>query len=116
MTSKYIYSCEVIRVIDGDTVDVNIDLGFNVILYSQRLRLFGINTPEVRTRDLEEKSKGLAAKARVKELIGLQTTIQSLGKGKYGRILAIPYLADGTSICDILIEEGHAVAYYGGKK
>ena len=61
MFSKYIYECSVNRVIDGDTLDVDIDLGFNVILYKQRLRLFGINTPEVRTRDLEEKQKGLSA-------------------------------------------------------
>jgi micrococcal nuclease len=114
MFSKYIYECSVSRVIDGDTLDVDIDLGFNVILYKQRLRLFGINTPETRTRDLEEKQKGLKAKERLKELVGNYVLIRSLGKGKYGRILAVPYLEDGTSICDILIEEGHAVAYDGG--
>ena len=64
----YYYKCKLIKVIDGDTIDVDIDLGFGVTLSNQRLRLYGINTPETRTRDLEEKKRGLIAKERVQEL------------------------------------------------
>jgi micrococcal nuclease len=66
----YEYRCEVTRVVDGDTVDVNIDLGFNVILADERVRIMGIDTPESRTRDKVEKAFGLAAKKRLKELLG----------------------------------------------
>ena len=112
----YFYKCELERVIDGDTVDVTINLGFDVQLKKQRLRLHGIDTPESRTRNLAEKALGLAAKERLIELCGETLNIQSLGKGKYGRILAIPYTLDDRNICEMLIEEGHAVEYFGGKK
>jgi micrococcal nuclease len=78
--------------------------------------LAGIDTPESRTRDLAEKKLGLAAKDRLKELCVGKIKIQSFGKGKYGRILAIPFTEDGKDMCKILIEEGHAVVYDGGKK
>ena len=112
----FVYQAELDRVVDGDTVDVILDLGFDVKLHKQRVRLHGIDTPESRTRDLEEKKLGLAAKKRLQELCVGKFKIKSLGKGKYGRILGIPYTEDGEDICKILIKEGHAVEYYGGKK
>ena len=112
----FVYNAELDRVIDGDTVDVTLDLGFNVKLHKQRCRLAGIDTPESRTRDLAEKALGLQAKARLQELCHGHFKIKSLGKGKYGRILAIPYTQDGENICEILIKEGHAVEYHGGTK
>ena len=112
----FVYNAILDRVVDGDTVDVTLDLGFDVKLHKQRCRLAGIDTPESRTRDLAEKKLGLAAKKRLEELCVNNFKIKSLGKGKYGRILAIPYTEDGQDICKILIEEGHAVEYHGGKK
>tara|TARA_Y100000114_G_scaffold143590_1_gene151291 strand:- start:1906 stop:2268 length:363 start_codon:yes stop_codon:yes gene_type:complete len=112
----YIYRCEVDRVVDGDTIDVHIDLGYSVILKKQRLRLAGIDTPESRTRNKAEKVLGLAAKDRLIALCGDEIFIKSLGKGKYGRILAVPYTSEGANICETLISEGHAVEYWGGKK
>ena len=110
------YQAELERVVDGDTVDVTLDLGFDVKLHKQRVRLHGIDTPESRTRNLEEKKLGLAAKERLKELCVGRFKVKSLGKGKYGRVLGIPYTEDGQDICQLLIDEGHAVEYYGGKK
>ena len=110
------YNAILERVIDGDTIDVTLDLGFNVFLKKQRCRLAGIDTPESRTRDLAEKKLGLEAKARLTELCGERLKIKSLGRGKFGRILAIPYTNDNEDICQILIQEGHAVEYWGGKK
>ena len=112
----FVYQAELDRVVDGDTVDVILDLGFDVKLHKQRVRLHGIDTPESRTRDLAEKKLGLAAKKRLQELCVGKFKIKSLGKGKCGRILGIPYTEDGEDICKILIKEGHAVEYYGGKK
>ena len=112
----FVYNAILERVIDGDTIDVTLDLGFNVFLKKQRCRLAGIDTPESRTRDLAEKKLGLEAKARLTELCGHTLKIKSLGRGKFGRILAIPYTNDNEDICQILIQEGHAVEYWGGKK
>ena len=112
----FVYQAELERVVDGDTVDVTLDLGFDVKLHKQRVRLHGIDTPESRTRNLEEKKLGLAAKERLKELCVGRFKVKSLGKGKYGRVLGIPYTEDGEDICQLLIDEGHAVEYYGGKK
>ena len=117
MPKPFYYNCTLDRVIDGDTIDVNIDLGFDIVLTKQRVRLAGIDTPESRTRNLEEKKLGLAAKERLKEILAEHKfKIQSLGKGKYGRILGIPHTEDGQDICQLLIEEGHAREYDGGKK
>ena len=113
---EFVYRAELDRVVDGDTFDCILDLGFDVKLHKQRVRLAGIDTPESRTRDLAEKNLGLAAKERLKELCVGKFKIKSLGKGKYGRILGIPYTEDGKDICQMLIKEGHAVAYDGGKK
>ena len=112
----FVYNAILERVIDGDTIDVTLDLGFNVFLKKQRCRLAGIDTPESRTRDLAEKKLGLEAKARLTERCGERLKIKSLGRGKFGRILAIPYTNDNEDICQILIQEGHAVEYWGGKK
>lgn len=116
------YDVKVIRVVDGDTVDVDIDLGFGVTLTDERVRIMGIDTPESRTRDKIEKKFGLAAKARLKELMKkgakLITTEDRKGedmKGKFGRILG-DFKVDGKLVTDIMVEEGHAVAYFGGSK
>ena len=121
----YEYRCKVIKVIDGDTVDVDIDLGFDILLRDERVRIMGIDTPESSTRDKVEKKFGLASKARLKELIGgksgpiLKTQINKKGedmRGKFGRILGDFVTEDGRMVTDILVEEGHAVAYFGGSK
>ncbi len=112
----FVYNAILERVVDGDTIDVTLDLGFNVKLHKQRVRLAGIDTPESRTRDLAEKALGKKASERLKELWGEKLKIKSLGKGKNGRILGIPYSEDDQNICEILIKEGHAVEYWGGKK
>jgi len=112
----FVYNATLDRIVDGDTFDCILDLGFDVKLHKQRVRLAGIDTPESRTRDLAEKKLGLAAKERLKELCVGNFKIKSLGKGKYGRILGIPYTEDGEDICQILINEGHAVEYHGGTK
>ena len=112
----FVYNAILERIVDGDTFDCCLDLGFDVKLHKQRVRLSGIDTPESRTRDLAEKKLGLAAKERLKQLCVGKLKIKSLGKGKYGRILGIPYTEDGKDICEILIKEGHAVEYHGGTK
>ena len=115
---KYNYDVEVKRVVDGDTVDVMIDLGFNTHI-KRRVRMYGIDTPESRTRDLEEKKKGLAAKERLKEILASDNIImKSHGKGKYGRILGEMYVEKDQeiSVNDILVREGHAKKYFGGKR
>tara|TARA_R100000995_G_scaffold76694_1_gene46431 strand:- start:3381 stop:3761 length:381 start_codon:yes stop_codon:yes gene_type:complete len=112
----FVYRATLDRVVDGDTFDCILDLGFDVKLHKQRVRLHGIDTPESRTRDLAEKKLGLLAKERLKELCKGSFKVRSLGKGKYGRILGIPYTENGEDICQMLINEGHAVEYHGGKK
>ena len=114
--TPFVYQASLERVVDGDTIDVTLDLGFNVKLHKQRCRLAGIDTPESRTRNLKEKVLGKLASARLSELCVGTFKIQSLGKGKYGRILAIPYTEDGKDICKMLVKEGHAVEYWGGTK
>lgn len=111
------YSAKVLEVIDGDTIDVSIDLGFNV-LHTIRVRLYGINTPETRTKNKEEKLRGQKAKERLKELIeGKIVTIktQKDDTEKFGRYLGIVFL-DNNNINQTLISEGHATEYFGGKR
>ena len=110
------YLCKVTRVVDGDTIDVNIDLGFS-IWHKARVRMAGIDTPESRTRNKEEKVLGLAAKARLKEILkGQKVSIQcTKEKGKFGRVLA-DVIVNDKSINSQLIDEGHARVYHGGKK
>ena len=114
--TPFVYRAILEKVVDGDTIDVTLDLGFSVFLHKQRCRLAGIDTPESRTRNLEEKALGKKASARLSELCVGSFLIQSLGKGKYGRILAIPFTEDGQDVCQILVNEGHAVEYWGGTK
>ena len=119
----YEYKAKLIKVVDGDTVDVDIDLGFGVWLRNERVRIMGIDTPESRTRNKIEKLFGLAAKKRLKELLGedvvLKTQVNKDGedmKGKFGRILGDFVSNDGRMVTDIMIQEGHCVAYFGGSK
>ena len=116
------YDVKVVKIVDGDTIDVDIDLGFGVTLTDERVRIMGIDTPESRTRDKVEDLFGEAAKARLAQLMSnggkLITTEDRKGedmKGKFGRILG-DFEIDGKRVTDILIEEGHAVAYFGGSK
>ena len=114
----YTYKAKLDRVIDGDTIDANIDLGFDITIH-KRIRLTGIDTPESRTRDLEEKARGLASKARLIELLGDGDFIlESREVGKFGRVLGTIYTIaeESINITDTLVEEGYAVEYYGGKK
>tara|TARA_R110002012_G_scaffold169764_1_gene333875 strand:+ start:208 stop:597 length:390 start_codon:yes stop_codon:yes gene_type:complete len=122
---KYIYRGKLERVVDGDTIDALIDVGFDIWV-KKRIRYKGIDTWESRTRNLEEKKKGLAAKERNKELLEKVSSksgyfrLRSYGVGKYGRVLAEIFIQDkeGKDICinDSLITEGHAYVYEGGKK
>ena len=122
----YTYNAKVLRVVDGDTIDVLIDLGFSTHR-KIRVRLYGINTPESRTRDLAEKKLGLAANDRLIEILDEQDneiTLESHGVGKYGRCLGELFyekeLPEGgkikTSINNQLVVEGHGVQYFGGKR
>ena len=144
MPNLHIYNAKVTRVVDGDTVDADIDLGFKVIS-KQRIRLYGINTPETRTRDLEEKKRGKAATARLKELLKANKSkciVESHEFGKFGRVLGTLWVLDEklvdildavicagldemgrfaggrdyTSLNEVLVKEGHAVEYYGGTR
>jgi micrococcal nuclease len=116
------YDAKVLKVVDGDTVDVDIDLGFGIVLTDERVRIMGIDTPESRTSDKVEKLFGLAAKERLKELLGEETVLITKDdkhgedmKGKFGRVLG-DFRVGGKTVTEILIEEGHAVAYHGQSK
>ena len=119
----YEYRCTVVKIIDGDTVDVDIDLGFGVWMKKQRIRLYGIDTPESRTRDLEEKKYGLAAKDFMTEMLdddgGITLKTHKDKEGKFGRILGELWrttdYAD-QSINEYMIEKHHAVRYMGQSK
>ena len=118
----YEYFCKIQRVVDGDTVDISVNLGFD-IWHNARVRMMGRDTPESRTRNLEEKALGLASKARLKELLKgkkIKIVCSKEGKGKFGRILADVHTIDkegnDVNVNNQLIEEGHARPYYGGKK
>ena len=108
--------CIVDRIIDGDTVDLRINLGFSIFV-KKRIRFHGIDAWESRTRDLEEKAKGLLAKERLKELlVGGKCDLESHELGKYGRVIGV-LLVDGVDINQQLVEEGHAKGnYFGGKR
>ena len=122
---KYIYRGKLERVVDGDTIDALIDVGFDIWI-KKRIRYSGIDTWESRTRNLEEKAKGLEAKARNKELLMEVSSkpgyfrLKSFGVGKYGRVLGEIYIEDKEgkqyNINKTLISEGHAYVYEGGKK
>ena len=122
---KYIYRGKLERVVDGDTIDALIDVGFD-IWFKKRIRFKGIDTWESRTRNLEEKALGLKAKARTKELLKEISSksgyfrLKSHGVGKYGRVLGEIFIEDAEgkqwNINETLIAEGHAYIYDGGKK
>jgi len=122
---KYIYRAKLDRVVDGDTIDAMIDVGFDIWV-KKRIRYKGIDTWESRTRDLDEKKKGLAAKERNKELLEKVSSkpgyfrLKSYGVGKYGRVLGEIFIQDSENkqynINETLITEGHAYVYEGGKK
>ena len=119
----YEYKVNILKVVDGDTVDVDIDLGFGVWLRNERVRIVGIDCPESRTSDRIEKVFGEAAKQRVTSLLSSEATLISqvskMGenmKGKFGRILGDFITINDQVISTTLMEEGHAVAYNGGDK
>ena len=117
---KHIYSAKLVRVVDGDTADAMIDLGFNVWVKS-RIRFMGVDAWESRTRNKEEKVKGLAAKAYVKDLLENSDegkfSIISHGTGKYGRVLGELFVkGHEKSVNELLKENGHAYTYHGEKK
>jgi len=131
MPEPYYYKCELMgrrgknghrrgAVIDGDTIDVLADLGFGVKMEC-RLRFAGINTPESRTRNVEEKVLGLAAKGFLESVIAASDSIEFLshGTGKYGRSLATLFSVKGskkTNVNQLMVREGHARVYHGGKR
>ena len=117
------YDVVLLKAVDGDTVDVDIDLGFGVWLKGERVRIMGIDTPESRTSNKVEKLFGLAAKKRLKELLKegavLVTTEEKNGedmRGKFGRILGDFKVPDGRLVTEVMAEEGHCVPYFGGSK
>ena len=119
----YEYRCKIVKIIDGDTVDVDLDLGFGVWMHKERIRLYGIDTPESRTRDLDEKKYGLIAKGWIEKFMpvgSMQTLITQKDKsGKFGRILGKFRVNDGhydIILNDWMISNHHAVAYYGQSK
>jgi micrococcal nuclease len=115
----YEYKCKLVRVVDGDTIDVDIDLGFGVWMQNQRIRMYGIDTPESRTSDDVEKVYGNAAKAFLVNLTDTgELTLKTFkdGKGKYGRILGEIWYNGEHNINQLLIENHHAVAYHGQSK
>ena len=120
----YEYKCKIRKVVDGDTVDIDIDLGFGIWLNDERVRIMGIDTPESRTSDPIEKKFGLAAKERVQHLLGESATLISKVKGdgneemggKFGRVLGDFRTSQGDLLTSKLMKEGHAVAYSGGNK
>ena len=117
---KHIYSAKLQRVVDGDTCDALIDLGFDTWV-KKRIRFFGVDTWESRTRNLEEKKKGLAAKEFTKDLLENSDEgkflLKSHGVGKYGRVLGELFVkGHEQSVNELLKENGHASVYHGGKK
>ena len=125
----YEYNAIVDRIVDGDTIDCTIDLGFST-WKKVRVRMEGMNAPESRTRDKEEKKRGLAAKDRLVEILGYNDNhciLRVSGLGKFGRALATVHVKtlspisteSSMTLIDVnkqLIEEGHATEYYGGKR
>lgn len=115
----YRYKVSVVKVVDGDTVDVDIDLGFGMVYKKQRVRMLGIDTPESRTRDLVEKKFGKASKKHLKGMLEEAESIElvSHDKGKFGRILGDLFIGSNeTSVNQQMILDHHAVAYTGGNK
>ena len=114
----YTYTASVLKVIDGDTIEVDFDLGFGVWLRNQRIRLDGIDTPESRTSDKEEKVRGTLSKEKLKEILGkeIQVTTKIDPNEKYGRILGVLVNDKGINVNQWLIDNNYAVKYSGENK
>ena len=114
----YEYDCKIVRVVDGDTVDVDIDLGFGTWRCGERIRLYGVDTPECRTRNAEEKAAGFLAKEFVEDTLHVGETykLTTKEKGKFGRYLGVIMLSNKTSINAALVSENLAVPYHGQSK
>ena len=114
----YRYKVEVTRVVDGDTVDVDVDLGFGMVYKKQRVRMMGIDTPESRTRDLEEKFYGKQSKYHLENILkDKDIELKSHDKGKFGRILGELFVGSSSySVNQQMIDEYHAVPYLGQSK
>lgn len=118
----YQYKCKINKVLDGDTVDIDLDLGFNIILANQRVRMAGVDTPESRTTNKEEKPRGLLSKKKLGEKLPvgswqiIETQRSDNNDDKFGRILGVFILEDGTKVNDWLIQNNYAVAYKGENK
>ena len=118
----YQYKCKIIKVLDGDTVDIDLDLGFKIILANQRVRMAGVDTPESRTANKEEKPRGLLSKKKLGEKLPvgswqiIETQRSDNNDDKFGRILGVFILEDGTKVNDWLIQNNYAVAYKGENK
>tara|TARA_R100000951_G_C2603725_1_gene168963 strand:- start:177 stop:608 length:432 start_codon:yes stop_codon:yes gene_type:complete len=116
----FCYRATVVRVVDGDTIRLDIDLGFDIVLNNQSVRLYRVDTPECRTRDLKEKAAGLLAKSVVKGFVDqgskvvIKTSLDT--KGKFGRILGTIITDEGVNINEHLINNNYAVEYYGQSK
>lgn len=118
----YQYKCKINKVLDGDTVDIDLDLGFNIILANQRVRMAGVDTPESRTANKEEKPRGLLSKKKLAEKLPvgswqiIETQRSDNNDDKFGRILGVFILEDGTKVNDWLIANNYAVPYKGENK
>jgi micrococcal nuclease len=118
----YQYKCKINKVLDGDTVDIDLDLGFNIVLSNQRVRMAGVDTPESRTSNKEEKPRGLLSKKKLAEKMPvgswqiIETQRSDNNDDKFGRILGVFILEDGTKVNDWLIKNNYAVAYRGENK
>ena len=118
----YQYRAKILKVVDGDTVEIDLDLGFNIVLANQKVRLVGVDTPESRTTNLEEKPRGLLSKKKLAEKlpVGSWATIETQksdsNDDKFGRILGIFILDDGTRVNQWLIDNNYAVGYMGENK
>ena len=118
----YQYKAKVLKVLDGDTVDIDLDLGFNIILANQRVRMAGIDTPESRTENKEEKVRGLLSKKKLQEklAVGSWVTIETQrsdnNDDKFGRILGVFLTEDGKSLNQWMIDNNYAVPYAGQNK
>jgi micrococcal nuclease len=114
----YEYNCKIVRVIDGDSIIIDIDLGFSHFIHNESIRLYGVDCPECRSRDKEEKAAGFLAKEFVEDAlhVGGIYRLQTKEKGKFGRYLGTIYLTDDTSINAALVKERLAVPYFGQSK
>ena len=118
----YIYRCKINKVVDGDTVEIDLDLGFNMMLVNQKVRMSGIDTPESRTSNNEEKIRGTLSKKKVAEKLPvgswqrIQTMKSDANDDKFGRILGVFILEDGTSLNQWMIDNNYAVLYQGENK